>query len=220
MAGSGLLSIGGSGVAPTGFTPGEGDDMEEVPNVSPEEQQEYETFVNNGMQIIYKEDGTVEPQVLQRLSTGKKRIDTLAQTAVWLVMALEQSAKKQGRPISDDVLMHGGKELMEQLVDVVEAAGLHTFKEAEQQGAWYQALDLYREANSDEGDRINKDEAAAAFEALNEADKEGRADEVVPGFYQQAERGIARAVQDGAPVQEEDLVGGEEKTLNRKNRGG
>jgi hypothetical protein len=133
-----------------------------------------------------------------------------------LVMMLEQNAKQKGVELSDDVVMHGGRELMEQLADIDSKMGIHDFKQAELQGAWYNALDMYREANSGPGDRINPDEAKAAFEALNEADKEGRADEVVPGFYQQTEKGIAMAKQDEAPTQPEDQEGGDRKILNQR----
>jgi hypothetical protein len=119
-------------------------------------------------------------------------------------------------PISDDVIFHAGREILEQLVEISEAAGLHEYKEAEIQGALYQALDMYREANSDEGGRFNPEEAAAAFEALNEADKEGRADEVIPGFEQMSERGIALAMKDQNDPEEEDT---ETQTLNRKDVG-
>lgn len=216
----GLLGGGegnGSGTAPTGFS---GVDEEETPNVAPEEQQQYDIFVKNGMELLYREDGTVQPDVLKRLSTGKKYIDTLAQTLVWLVMMLETSAKSNNAPISDDVLMHGGRELLEQLIDIADAAGIHKFTQAEQQGAWYQALDMYREANSGEGDRIDNEAAKASFEQLNEADKEGRGDEVVPGFYQQSERAIALAKEDHAPVEEEDLEDGDRKVLSARSRGG
>lgn len=196
---TGLLSstaMTGSGTGPHGFV--DNSDNEDHPNVTPEEQQQYNTFVQNGMQIIYTTDGKVNDEVLKRLSTGKKPIDTLAQTAVWLVMMLEQNAKQNNVDISDDVMMHGGKELLEQLADIDHFAGIHDFKEAELQGAWYSALDMYRQANSDPGDRINPQQASGAFEALNEADKEGRADEVVPGFYQQTESAIAAAQKDQA----------------------
>lgn len=194
----GLLGGGmgnGSGAAPVGFT-GNEETEDETPNVSPEEQQQYDLFVQNGMEILYTDDGTPQPEVLKRLSTGSKPIDTLAQTTVWLVMILEQDAQRAGRPIENDVLFHGAREIMEQMIELAEAADIHTFKEAEIQGAWYQALDMYREANSDEGGRFNKDEAAAEFEALNEADKEGRADEVLPGFERMSEAGVARAMAD------------------------
>lgn len=195
----------GSGTGPTGFTDS-GDDTAQ-PNVTPEEQQQYNTFVRNGMEILYTEDGKVQPEVLKRLSTGQKPIDTLAQTAVWLVMMLEQNAKQNNTDISDDVIMHGGRELFEQLADIDHFAGIHDFKEAELQGAWYNALDMYREANSGPGDRIDPQQASATFEAVNEADKEGRADEVVPGFYQQTESAIAAAQKDQASPDNEDTEG-------------
>jgi hypothetical protein len=206
----------GSGTAPIGFSPGqqaaEADD--ETPNVTPEEQQQYDTFVNNAMEIIYTDDGKVEPQVLQRLSTGNKPIDTLAQTTVWVVMMAEQDAKRNNVAIDDDVIFHAGREILEQLIEVAEAAGIHEFKEAEIQGAWYQALDMYREANTGEGGRIDEAAAAEDFQALDAADKEGRADEVLPGYGQMSEQAIAMAMQDQneTPEQEEP----EEKTLSRR----
>lgn len=208
---------GGSGTAPTGFMGGQEQVEDETPNVDPEEQQQYDMFVKNGMELLYTVEGKIEPEVLKRLSTGKKPIDVLAQTLVWLVMITEQDAERQGATISDDVVMHGALELLEHLIEVAETTGLHKYKEAERQGAWYQALDMYREANSGEGGRFNQEEATAAFEALNEADKEGRADEVIPGFEQGAERAFALAKADQNEVEgvEED----EPKTLSRRDTG-
>ena len=206
---------GGAGAGPVDFVD-QGED-EQAPNVTPEEQQEYDAFVQNAMNVMYREEGEVEPEILKRLSTGNKPIDTLAQTTVWLVMLIEQDAKRNQMPISDDVIFHAGKEIMEQLIEVAEAADLHDFKQAEIQGAWYQALDMYREANSDEGGRFNPEEAAAAFEALNEADKEGRADEILPGFEQNAEKAISLAMADQNEVEEEEDT--ETIRLNRRDTG-
>lgn len=202
LANSALGPMAGAGAGPQGFV-GMGDveaaPEEDQPNVSPQEQQQYDSLVQNGMEMLYTKDGEVNPEIVKRLSTGNKFMDSLAQTGVWLVMMLEQSAEKSGSPISDDVLMHGGKELFEQLVEIDEKLGIHTFKEAEVQGAWYQALDLYREANSDDGGRFDAEggqEASEAFAELNQADQEGRADEVVPGFYQTVESGLSAAKAD------------------------
>lgn len=185
---------GGAGAGPVDFV---GQDAEEEnPNVEPEEQQQYDAFMRNVSEILYGQEGQVEPEVLKRLSTGNKPIDVLAQTTVWLVMLVEQDAKRNQMDISDDVIFHAGREVMELLIEIAETTELHTYKEAEIQGAWYQALDMYREANSDEGGRIRPEEAAGAFEALNEADKEGRADEVLPGFEQMSEKAISMAMAD------------------------
>lgn len=191
----------GSGVAPSGFN--NEDEEDETPNVSPEEQAQYDAFVRNAMELIYaegEEGADVHPEILRRLSTGNKPQEVVAQTTVWLVSILEKNAEQAGSPVEDDVLFHAGREVLEQLIEVMEAAKLHDFKEAEIQGAWYNALDIYRETMSDVdgqgGGRFNPEQAASEFEALNEADKEGRADEVLPGFSQMAERAIVRAQQD------------------------
>lgn len=213
----GLLGGGdghGSGAAPVGFTDGAMPE-DEAPNVTPEEQKMYDEFVQNAMRIIYTEDGKVQEEVLSRMGTGDKPIDTMAQTLTWLVMLTEQDATRNGVDIPDDVLMHAAGELLGQLVEVSEAAGLHEFKEAELQGAWYQALDMYREANGDEGGRFNQEEAAAQFAALNEADMEGRADEIIPGFEQKMERAMAMASADQNELEEED----EEIHLNKRSVG-
>ena len=194
----------GSGTGPIGFNDDQLMPEEETPNVSPEEQQQYDAFVKNAAQLLYTDDGKAEPQVLGRLSTGDKPIDTMAQTLVWIVMMVEQDAKRQGQPVDDDVILHAATEIMSMLVELSEAAGLHKWKEAEIQGAWYQALDMYREANSDQGGRFDNEEAASAFEALDAADKEGRADEVMPGFEQLMERGMAMAQADQNEVDDKD----------------
>lgn len=198
MAG-GLLGV-GAGVSTVGFN---GEEEEPEPNVAPEEQAQYDMFVKNGMELLYTPDGKILPEVLNRLSTGKP-IDALAQTAVWLVMMVENSANSSGAQVADEIVLHGGKELFEQLVEIAESAKIHTFKEGEMQGAWYNALDMYREANSDEGGRFNPEEAAEEFSMLNAAAEEGRPEEVLPGF-EQAERAFSMAAEkDGPPEGEEE----------------
>jgi len=220
VKGGGLLFGGpgqAAGTAPVGFNPGEQMEEDETPNVSPEEQQQYDAFVNNAMEMIYTDAGKVEDQILGRLSTGNKPIDTLAQTTVWVVTLVEQDAKRNNMPIDDDVIFHAGREIMEQLIEVAEAAEIHEFKEAEIQGAWYNALDMYREANTGEGGRIDPEVAKQQFQALDEAAKEGRGDDILPGYEQQSERAIAMAMADQNPVEEDEEP--EAKTLNRRDLG-
>jgi len=181
---AGLLNLQGAGVAAEGFN---GEDVEGEPNVTPEEQADYDLFVKNAMEFIYTEDDKVLPDVMKRLATGKP-VDALAQTAVWVVSMVESSAKANTKEITDDVVFHGGREILEQLVEVAEAGGNHDFSEKDIEGAWYQALDMYREAASPEGGRFNAEEATAEFMELNEADQQGRADDVLPGFGQLAQK--------------------------------
>lgn len=196
---AGLLNTQGAGVVAEGFN---GEDVEGEPNVTPEEQAEYDMFVKNAMEFIYTEDEKILPDVMKRLATGKP-VDALAQTAVWVVGMVESSAKSSGKEISDDVVFHGGREILEQLVEVAEAGGGHDFTEKEIEAAWYQALDMYREAASGEGGRFDPQAASDEFIALNEADQEGRADDIMPGFSQLAQKAtvkVQEAEEEGDPM--------------------
>ena len=175
---AGLLNAEGAGVTADGFN---GEDVEGDPNVTPEEQAQYDMFVKNAMEFVYTEDDKVLPDVMKRLATGKP-VDALAQTAVWVVGMVESSAKANTKEIEDDVIFHGGREILEQLVEVAEAGGSHDFTEKEIEAAWYQALDMYREASTPEGGRFDAQAASDEFMALNEADQEGRGDDILPGF--------------------------------------
>lgn len=195
---AGLINSQGAGVVAKGFTDDK-DVADDEPNVTPEEQAEYDLFVKNAMEFIYTEDDKVLPDVMNRLATGKP-VDALAQTAVWVVGMVESSAKSSGKEISDDVVFHGGREILEQLVEVAEAGGDHDFTEKEIEAAWYQALDLYREASSGEGGRFKPEEAASEFMALNEADQQGNADDVLPGFSKIAQQSAIQNDEENAPV--------------------
>lgn len=200
---AGLMDSGGAGVTATGF---DDEETEGEPNVTPEEQAEYDLFVKNAMEFIYTEEDKVLPDVMNRLATGNP-VDGLAQTAVWVVGMVESSAKASGREMSNDVVFHGGREILEQLVEVAEAGGGHDFTAKEIESAWYKALDLYREAATPEGGRFDPKEAADEFLALNEADQQGNADDVLPGFSKISQRAQIRN------EDEEEALPPEERTV-------
>lgn len=152
---------------------------EEQPNVSPEEQKEYEQFIDNALSLVY--DDKVLPTVLQRLSGGGDPIEGLAAATVLIVDRLEDSAKKAGRQISPDVLMHGGKEILEDLANLAEQAKIHTFTPEEAEGAYYRALDLYRAMKSQSGE-LDTEGLKQDFSQIVQADQSGQLEELAPGL--------------------------------------
>ena len=76
--GGGLLSQGGPAATPAapGGTPTAS--AEEQPNVSPEEQQGYDEFVNNAFSVIY--DKKSLPQILEGLKGDGNPVEGLANT--------------------------------------------------------------------------------------------------------------------------------------------
>ena len=161
----------------------QGDDGTQ-PNVSPEEQDQYDQFVTNGMKLIYRDDGKdsvqVNPSVLGQLrgqwddvkpSLGeipdeekpldpKNPIDNLAVATVALILTLEASAANQNKQVDPIVLFHGGTELMEQLADIADAASIHDFTTDELTGAANRAAMLYGVSSKS----VDKQQALAEFD--------------------------------------------------------
>lgn len=162
-------------------------------SVSPEEQAQYEAFVKGAQEIIYPQDqpeqinpailgnlkGQFDPSALEVFQKAEPPLtdspqDSLAATAVLLTMMSE--ARDQS--VTDDVVMHGGVEIMEDLIDVAEASGIHDFSEEEIEGMTYRAMDLYRIASP----RADPAALTAQFKELMAANEQGNLHSILPGL--------------------------------------
>jgi len=157
-------------------------------NVSPEEQAEYEQFVNNAYSFMY-EGGKVKPEIIQALDV--KATDdpnapnapqmALANAAVQVVSKLDASARQAGQPVSDDVLYHGAVAVIEDLAEIARNANIKDFSEEEMGGALMNAIDMYRPKLIADG-RTSEETLKAQFAELDQADKAGKLGDVLPGF--------------------------------------
>jgi hypothetical protein len=183
--------------APMGAAP---EEEEGESNVSPEEQAMYDQYINNAMEIIYPrgEEASVSPQILgplkgewppelQEMMAGLEQplsgepLDNIAATAAVLTMMLEGSAASAGQPMPDEVIFHGGAEIVEELVDLGEELGLFELGDEEVEQGFYRAVDIYRQL-SPRMDDAAKQALAGEFEQVMAADKEGRLGEIIPGM--------------------------------------
>lgn len=168
----------------------------EQPNVTPEEQAAYDRFVDNGMQVIYSPQ--TFPKILDRMKQAPEPVEGLAAVGVMVVTRLKQSAEKAGQQISPDVMYQGGVELLEDLAELAEKAGIHSFTEDEIEGALYRALDMFREANADS---IDKGAVEQDWAALVQADQSGELDQAMPGLKEHfAGQGGEAAEEEEAPA--------------------
>lgn len=155
---------------------------------SPEEQAIYDRVVKNALELIYpaNEEGVAQ-SVMQSLSGSDNPVVNLAMTTASLVNGLVMSAQKAGQKIPGDVLLAAGAEVLEVLVEVAEAARIHEFSEEDMERGWYLAVDMYREQAKAAG-TLDEEALKADFAMLEEAEKEGRIDEVLPGAREHAEK--------------------------------
>jgi hypothetical protein len=151
---------------------------EEAGNVAPEEQAQYDVFVKNGMRLMY-EKATVN-QILQNVEENENKVEGLANALVVVVSRLEDSAGESGQEISGDVKLHGGQELLEQMVELVEQAGIHDYTPEEMESAMLLAVENYRMLKQENG-TLPVEDIGQDFAELQQADAEGRIDEIAPG---------------------------------------
>lgn len=179
---------------------------EDESNVSPEEQQQYNEYVENGMNMMY--DEKIMPQLMETVTGSGNPIEGLANAIMAIVTRLDDSAEKKGVTIPGDVKLHGATEIMEQMVELAETAGVHEYTEEEMESAYYRAIDLYRESRQEQG-KLPVEDLKQDMGELVEADKQGRLEDMMPGIGQFAQRGNPRKDQDqqaagiinGAPQQ-------------------
>lgn len=177
---------------------GEGGERGETEsNVTPEEQAQYDDFMNKAFQVAY--DAKFFPQLLDRIAKATSPQEGLAAVTVAVVKRIADTAEQDRQPYSGDVLFAAGTELLEDLADTAQKAGIHDYSEQELEGALYRAMDLYREQS---GDLSQDPNIQADFGQLVEADRAGRLDEIAPGLSQkfgsgQSQRPQARGMLNG-----------------------
>lgn len=159
---------------------------EQGEEVTPEEQAQYDAFVKNGFKIIYT-GGTVSPEILKALDGDGDPKAGLASVTVMVVSRLVKSADEAGQEISADVVLHGGAEILADLADVQKEAGIADLSDDEQEGAFYKAVDMYRDMEQKTGG-IDEAGLEEDFRSMMEANENGALDSVVPGATEAAAR--------------------------------
>jgi len=136
-------------------------------NVSPEEQDQYDQFVGNALNLIAAEGNEKAGEsVVSMLSAGSDPVEALATAAVYVVDAVEKSASKSGMKITGETMLHGGQEITEHLAELAESKGIHTFTDEELETGFLKAVDHYKQMNKE---TMDPEAAKADLQALNDA---------------------------------------------------
>jgi len=146
--------------------------MEQQPNVSPEEQAAYDSFMDVAMQVIY---GEAFNEIFERLRADADPIEGLAQTAVEIVRRVVSSGSENGEQLNGDVVFHAGIAVVEELADRMGDLGIHDFTEAELEKVTYRALDLYRDVEVQNGE-LDQEGAQTDWATLQQANESGKLD--------------------------------------------
>lgn len=171
--------------ASTGLLAAAGQEMQaladESPNVSPEEQAQYDEMVTNAMAILY--DQNVANDIVQMVSQSNDPVSGLADATVMIVNKLQGSAEDNGVALNSDVLQHAALEIIEQLADTLEQLGVHSYSGEEIESATLRAFDQYRENAQAQG-RLDPASMEEDLMALIDAENNGVLDQILPGIQQ------------------------------------
>lgn len=178
----------------------EDDDEAGEPNVTEEEQAAYEAFVSAGRRLIYN-GGKVNQGILDMLDEDPADlvailgdqvtedfgpVMALAATATIVVLQTVRSAPEKP---DGEIIMHGGKELLEDLADLCREVKGHVYSQAEMNDAMIAAVNLYREAASAEG-MVDVEALTSEFADILNAQERGELEQILPGIgrYENGDR--------------------------------
>ena len=133
-------------------------------------------FVENGLTIIENS----LPQFLKSIEGDGDPVVGLATSVAALVLRLEDSARSKGKEIPPEAIEQGGVDLLEGAAQIATEAGIHDFSEEDLTRAYLLAVDNYRVAKQERGE-LDQGAAKAQFDVFQQAEQEGRLDELLPG---------------------------------------
>ena len=140
--------------------------------VSPEEQEQSDRLVINGLNLIY--DSQTRGRILETLDGNGDPVDGLAATAVSVWQHLLTSAEQNGFKATGDAMMNAGREIFENLAEYSTRAGLYDFAQDPDalEGAYFRALDDIRVVLQQSG-KISPETAQQDMARLQEMDQSG-----------------------------------------------
>jgi hypothetical protein len=138
--------IQGQAAADMGVTPEQG------PNVNPQEQEMYDTVVNNAVSFINGEESS---QTVLNILNNKSipAEENVGKVVAQITKAMQRSAEASGTEIPGDILFHAGAEITEYVVDMAVDAGIVMEDEAEDivQKGFMRAVDMFGQESLNDG---------------------------------------------------------------------
>lgn len=99
----------------------------------PKTKRQFDAFVANGMRLVHAEK--TRDQVIERIKSAETPIQGVADVALSVVDRITAQ-----REIQDIVRIDGGKVILDQVIEVAEVAGIHTFTQEDKDLAFSYAI--------------------------------------------------------------------------------
>lgn len=168
---------------PMGAAPAPDDEGSQ--QATPQEEAQMEQFLGQCKMLVYNpKTPQVTQAIIKSLSSGSDPIKALASVSVGVAQRVEDAANQSGEKLDPSILLQGGYEVVRDIADfstqVSKAQGTPTYTDKQVQQAYLMAVDMYR-TNKQQTGGMDTQAAQQDWSTLQQADKAGQLDSVLPG---------------------------------------
>lgn len=172
---------------------------EEQPNVTPQEQKQYDTVVTKAMELLYADDRL--PTLLDKLQKNTDNITSeIGHSAAMTLMTISKTVENQGQEIPEEILFSAGAEIVSQVTDIAVAAKLVPEEGSEKiaEAALYEGLRVWGQQMGQSG-KINDERQLEAKSLLDQAGIQQDLSRIPGHGQQQQPAGPQAGAPQGAP---------------------
>lgn len=145
--------------------------------VTPEEQELYNTFVAQSQMLIYEPETATA--FIKLIKGNEAPIPEIGKFAAQVAYRVMMAAKEAGQEIDPEIILQGGAEIVEALIEINDEAGGPPIEGEDVNAVFYAAADAYREL-METGGQIDPAQAQADAQRLAEAEASGELAEYLP----------------------------------------
>ena len=131
--------------------------QEQTAQPNPKVQEEADIFVANGIRIIH--DQKVSDGLINQIKSSKDPIEAVADATLSIVERLEQSSSQNGATLSDAAKIHGSNQLMGEIINLAEIAGVPKLNDEQKYQAFSLAVSKYLDGAVKSG-KMSKEQLA------------------------------------------------------------
>lgn len=170
------------------------DSQQDTPNVTPQEQAQYDTIVTGALKMIFDPKGI--GQIITKLAAGgtQQIAQTIGHTAAMILQSLEGGVKQQRKDVDPAILFHAAGDVIQSLIEVAISCKLMTPEQTDDvtKRAMFEGLKVWQTKMQADGEMTPEVSQQAASDLKNMAQQGQQAGPP------QGSQGIANAGLQGA----------------------
>lgn len=167
---------GGKAAMPAGNVSQQQNTDANIEEAGPEEQASYNRFVS--MAVMGLSDKNMLDKTIATMSSAGEPTEGVAEVVSAIIIRIMSMAKEQGSELTGDVLMNGGKEVVEYGIELAEAASIAEFTPDMMDETFFRVLDIVTTALKSTGD-LDEEAIASDLPIFQQMEANGGLDQML-----------------------------------------